>query len=96
MQDLHWKEETTLFFGVHGMSVPWREVSFFNYAKVNTVSHSMAPLNGFISMTKDKVCLLSVSNVCQTTMFYVLMEISSCSYSNKKKALSLGSDSVAM
>lgn len=83
-------------FDVHSMSVPCREVSFFNHAKVNTISHSMAPLNEFISMTKDKGCLLSVNNVCQTALFYLQMEINSCSYSNKKKALSLDSDSVAM
>ncbi len=43
-RDLH-KEEETMVFEVHGMSFPCTEVLLFNYAKVNTVFQSMAPLN---------------------------------------------------
>ncbi len=32
-------------FEAHGMSFPCTELLLFNYAKVNTVFHSMAPLN---------------------------------------------------
>ena len=43
MQDLLLKEETKAF-EVHGVLVPFAELSLFNYANVNTVFHSMAPL----------------------------------------------------
>ncbi len=33
-----------MVFEAHGMSFPFTELLLFNYAKVNTVSHSMAPL----------------------------------------------------
>ncbi len=42
-RDLHKKEET-MVFEAHGMSFPCTELLLFNYAKVNTVFHSMAPL----------------------------------------------------
>ncbi len=43
-RDLH-KEEETMVFEAHGnMSFPCTELLLFNYAKVNTVFHSMAPL----------------------------------------------------
>ncbi len=41
-QDLHKKEET--MFEAHGMSFPCTKFLLFNYAKVNTVFHYMAPL----------------------------------------------------
>ncbi len=41
-RDLH--KEETMFFEAHCMSFPCTELVLFNYAKVNTVSHSMAPL----------------------------------------------------
>ncbi len=49
-RDLHKKEETML--EAHCMSFPCTELLLFNYAKINTVFHSMAPLriclwNGF-------------------------------------------------
>ncbi len=34
-----------MLFEAHGMSFPCTELLLFNYAKVNTVFHSMAPLN---------------------------------------------------
>ncbi len=40
--DLH--EEETMVFEAHGMSFPCTELLLFNYAKVKTVFHSMAPL----------------------------------------------------
>ncbi len=43
LQDLHKKEET-MVFEAHGMSFPCTELLLFNYAKVKTVFHSMAPL----------------------------------------------------
>ncbi len=43
-RDLHKKEET-MVFEAHSMSFPCTELLLFNYAKVNTVFHSMAPLN---------------------------------------------------
>ncbi len=42
-RDLHKKEET-MVFEAHGMSFPCTELLLFNYAKVNTVFHSMVPL----------------------------------------------------
>ncbi len=33
-----------MVFEAHGMSFPCTELLLFNYAKVNTVFHSMAPL----------------------------------------------------
>ncbi len=42
-RDLHKKVET-MVFEAHGMSFPCAEVLLFNYAKVNTVFHSMASL----------------------------------------------------
>ncbi len=42
VRDLH--EEETMLFEVHGMSFPCTELLLFNYAKVNTVFHSMTPL----------------------------------------------------
>ncbi len=42
-RDLHKKEET-MVFEAHCMSFPCTELLLFNYAKVNTVFHSMAPL----------------------------------------------------
>ncbi len=39
------KEEETMVFEAHCMSFPCTELLLFNYAKVNTVFHSMAPLN---------------------------------------------------
>ncbi len=35
-----------MVFEAHGMSFPCTELLLFNYAMVNTVFHSMAPLNG--------------------------------------------------
>ncbi len=43
-RDLHKKEET-MVFEAHCMSFPCTELLLFNYAKANTVFHSMAPLN---------------------------------------------------
>ncbi len=34
-----------MVFEAHGMSFPCTELLLFNYAKINTVFHSMAPLN---------------------------------------------------
>ncbi len=34
-----------MVFEAHGMSFPCTELLLFNYAKVKTVFHSMAPLN---------------------------------------------------
>ncbi len=34
-----------MVFEAHGMSFPCTELLIFNYAKVNTVFHSMAPLS---------------------------------------------------
>ncbi len=42
-QDLH--KEETMVFEAHGMSFPCTELLLFNYAKVNIVFHSMAPLS---------------------------------------------------
>ncbi len=42
-QDLH-KNEETMVFEAHCMSFPCTELLLFNYAKVNTVFHSMALL----------------------------------------------------
>ncbi len=42
-QDLH-KELVTEVFEAHCLSFPCTELLLFNYAKVNTVFHSMAPL----------------------------------------------------
>ncbi len=42
-RDLH--KEETMVFEVRGMSFPCTELLLFNYAKVNTVFQSMAPLN---------------------------------------------------
>ncbi len=42
-RDLHKKEET-MVFEAHSMSFPCTELLLFNYAKVKTVFHSMAPL----------------------------------------------------
>ncbi len=33
-----------MVFEAHGMPFPFTELSLFNYAMVNTVFHSMAPL----------------------------------------------------
>uniref|UniRef100_A0A671PDN6 Kinesin-like protein n=1 Tax=Sinocyclocheilus anshuiensis TaxID=1608454 RepID=A0A671PDN6_9TELE len=46
-QDLHKKEETMVFES-HGMSFPCTELLLFNYAKVNSVFHSMAPLTNTV------------------------------------------------
>ncbi len=43
-RDLHKKEET-MVFEAHCMSFPCTELLLFNYAKVKTVFHSMAPLS---------------------------------------------------
>ncbi len=43
-QDLH-KEEETMVFEALCMSFECTELLLFNYAKLNTVFHSMAPLN---------------------------------------------------
>ncbi len=37
-----------MLFEAHGKSFPCTELVLFNYAKVNTVFHSMAPLNPFL------------------------------------------------
>lgn len=42
-----------MVFEAHGMSFPCTELLLFNYAKVNTVFHSMAPLK-----TQCTVCLI--------------------------------------
>ncbi len=42
-RDLH-KNEETMVFEAHCMSFPCTEHLLFNYAKVKTVFHSMAPL----------------------------------------------------
>ncbi len=41
-RDLH--EEETIVFEAHGVSFPCTELLLFNYAKVNTIFHSMAAL----------------------------------------------------
>ncbi len=38
-----------MVFEAHCMSFPGTELLLFNYAKVNTVFHSMAPLNNRFS-----------------------------------------------
>ncbi len=38
-------------FEAHGMSFPCTELLLINYAEVNTVFHSMAPLNEVIRTT---------------------------------------------
>ncbi len=43
-RDLH--KEETMVFDAHCMSFPCTELLLFNYAKVETVFHSMAPLKG--------------------------------------------------
>ncbi len=45
-RDLHKKEET-MVFEAHGMSFPCTELLLFNYGKVKTVFHSMAPLTSY-------------------------------------------------
>ncbi len=43
-----------MVFEAHGMSLPCIELLLFNYTKVNTVFHSMAPLNSnFCMNTQD-------------------------------------------
>ncbi len=46
-----------MVFEAHGMSFPCTELLLFNYAKVNTVFHSMAPLkkNGQTAPTSPHV-----------------------------------------
>ncbi len=46
-RDLHKKEET-MVCEAHGMSFTCTALVLFNYAKVNTVFHSMAPLKKVI------------------------------------------------
>ncbi len=36
-----------MVFEAHSMSFPCKELLLFNYAKVNTVFHSMAPFSSF-------------------------------------------------
>ncbi len=48
-QDLHKKEET-MVFEAHCMSFPCPELLLFNYAKLKTVFHSMAPLKLLITV----------------------------------------------
>ncbi len=43
-----------MVFEAHGMSFPCTELLLFNYAKVKTVFHSMAPLN-FLSLLNSAV-----------------------------------------
>ncbi len=45
-------------FEAHGMSFPCTELLLFNYAKVNTVFHSMAPLK-FTKRSNIKVEIFS-------------------------------------
>ncbi len=52
-QDLH-KEEETMVFEAHYMPFPCTELLLFNYAKVNTVFHSMAPLICFFFKKRTK------------------------------------------
>ncbi len=40
-----------MMFEAHSMSFPCKELLLFNYAKVNTVFHSMAPLNIYFTIT---------------------------------------------
>ncbi len=47
-----------MVFEAHGMSFPCTELLLFNYAKVNTVFHSIAPLRSF--------------SCCRPTFFMVL------------------------
>ncbi len=52
-----------MVFEAHGMSFPCTELLLFNYAKVNTVLHSMAPL---ISGTCAQVNIPLHKNECMT------------------------------
>ncbi len=45
-----------MVFEAHGMSFPCTEL-LFNYAKVNIVFHSMAPLRNYFN-PKSKLCSL--------------------------------------
>ncbi len=56
-RDLH-KEEETMVFEAHCMSFPCTELLLFNYAKVKTVFHSMAPLSLFNKKLKKLKNLL--------------------------------------
>jgi len=41
-----------MVFEAHGMSFPCTELLLFNYAKVNIVFHSMAPLSEILTQVK--------------------------------------------
>ncbi len=51
-----------MVFEAHGMSFPCTELLLFNYAKVNTVFHSMAPLSlKHIYLDKTQIQIYSKS-----------------------------------
>ncbi len=50
-----------MVFEAHGMSFPCTELLLFNYAKVNTVFHSMAPLRLTREFALERIHLLVIS-----------------------------------
>ncbi len=55
-----------MVFEAHCMSFPCTELLLFNYAKVNTVFHSMAPLSPLMMLVKvsynlQNVCYMKVT-----------------------------------
>ncbi len=73
-----------MVFEAHGISFPCTELLLFNYAKVNTVFHSMAPLNKqtclhfHTTSSEHAKCKFSITFVCLSVPIYcILMQLNS-------------------